>query len=80
MKVQIELHADEAGRLARLINSFRRSLSVEALTATWRNLGDPSAHYSLDDIMLLEDVRHQLSEAVEMQETFHIGSPYIKSF
>lgn len=77
MSLTFQLSLTEARRLARLLHSFRLSLAVCDQSAQWRNVGDPATTYSLDDIILIEDVRSTITEAADEACEPHFSSPFI---
>lgn len=77
MSLTFKLSLTEARRLARLLHTFRLSLAVCDQSAQWRNVGDPATIYSLDDIILIEDVRATITEAADEACEPHLSSPFI---
>lgn len=77
MSLTFQLSLTEARRLARLLHTFRLSLAVCDQSAQWRNVGDPATTYSLDDILLIEDVRAIITEAADEACEPHFSSPFI---
>lgn len=68
MKYFINLTAEDAQRLRRILHDLRKSLAVVESTMSWRNVGSPAPEFSLDDIVFIEDLRSQLSAQVDEDE------------
>lgn len=68
MKYFINLTAEDAQRLRRILHDLRQSLVVVESSMSWRNVGSLAPEYSLDDIVFIEDLRAQLSAQVDEDE------------
>ena len=51
MKYFINLTAEDAMRLRRILHDLRQSLVVVESSMSWRNVGSLAPEYSLDDIV-----------------------------
>ncbi|MBR5594615.1 MAG: hypothetical protein IKS96_02740 [Fibrobacter sp.] len=69
MKYFINLTAEDAQRLRRILHDLRQSLTVVESSMSWRNVGSPAPEYSLDDIVFIEDLRALLAAQVDEDET-----------
>ena len=80
MKVQLTLSVEDALQLQRFLFDYRHALSVDADKMRWQLLGVPGISYDLSQIVLMEDVQCQLSEAVdEVADRVHFAG-YLECF
>lgn len=69
MKYFINLTAEDAQRLRRILHDLRKSLAVVESSMSWRNVGSPAPEFSLDDVVFIEDLRAQLAAQVDEEES-----------
>lgn len=65
MKVNLTLSVEDALQLQRFLFDYRHALSVNAEALRWQLLGVPGVSYDLTQIVLMEDIQCQISEAVD---------------
>lgn len=68
MNVNLNFSPTDALRLQRILHALRMSLSLVEENMNWKNVGSPSAEFTLDDIIFIEDLRAQLAASIEEEE------------
>lgn len=79
MKVNLSLSIEDAQRLRRILHDLRASLVVCENSMNWRDVGSVAPAYSLDDIILIEDLGADLIEQLEdvTQQTYFAGCCHV---
>ena len=65
MKVSLTLSVEDALQLQRFLYDLRHALSVNAACMQWVIPGVPGPSYNISQIVLMEDLQSQLSEAAD---------------
>ena len=75
MKINLSLSIEDAQRLLRILHDSRHAMSVVNSSMTWGFSGIHSVRFSLDDIILIEDLQCMILEKLDEdnQPTYFAG-------